>query len=183
MGAFFTTLDTTTDSTSVAGGGVAWTHVEYAAVFDGTNYAQASFAGSDLTDWCRGLNFKSWPTWIWERTITGLMCSIYAQCDTADACRVTHCSLYSNAGFTGNDLAAAKPIETVLKEVQIGGDGEMWGLTSDQIKAYTGQKGQGFVFEVEEETGNPANVDIDGMFITIWYNRRIRALGSLGCGI
>lgn len=183
MGAYSTQVFTSTASVAIAGGGLAWTNVGFAAVQDGVNFAQASFSGLDLTDWCRALTFATWPTWLWTYTITGIGCVVNGQCDIDTACRITHCQLHDGTGLVGNDVAAAKPFETSFKEFEIGGDTEMWGFTSDQLKTFTGKKFQGFAFQVEEETGKPANVDIDGMTMIVYYDVRIRSLGALGTGI
>jgi hypothetical protein len=80
-----------------------------------------------------------------------------------------------------SDLACSKPIKDGWDYSEIGGDGEMWGLTDAQMKAFIQQKFQGFRFEVEEETGIATVVDVDGMEITVYWDE-YRTLASLGCG-
>lgn len=185
MGAHSTQVSTAVASTEIAGGGLAWTNPQYASVEDGTDFAQASFAGFELTEWINALTFATWPAFNARFTITGLGCIVNAQCDVADACFITHCMLTtSGVQYAGtSDLSNPKPIENSFKYIEVGGDGEMWGLSDSGMKAFIQAKFQGFRFEVEEVLGGGANVDVDGMYMIVYYNIRPPLLSLLGAGI
>lgn len=187
MGAFSTTTTTTISATAIAfaGSTVAFSNVGFASVQDGINFATASFAGLDYSEWCDANQFKRWPALRADDTITGLECQVYCQADVDSACRITHCTLTDTGSVVvgASDLAATKPIATSFDYSIIGGDGEMWGLTSAQIKTYLGQKFQGFKFSIQEESGAAVNVDVDGMFMVVYYDKKPRLRCLLGGGI
>jgi hypothetical protein len=187
MGAFATQTSTVNAATAIAfaGSTVTFTNIADASVQDGFAFANAVFAGLDYTEYCDANQFKTWPAFRADDTITGLECQVYAIADKDSACRVTHCILTDAGGvYAGSsDVAATKPIKDSWDYSIIGGDGEMWGFTSAQLKTYLGQKFQGFKFSIEEETGSAVSVDVDGMFMVVYYDHKPRLRCLMGVGI
>lgn len=184
MGLRATEVFTSTGSTEIAGGGVAWVNPQYASVEDGVNFANITFAGFDLSNWINALTFATWPPLaVYPTRITGVMVSVYIMADIPDVARITHAQLTVSGAQVAfsNDLDCPKPIKDAFEWKDIGGDGEMWGLTESQIRTWINSKFQGFRFEVEEETGATPVVDVDGMKITVyWDEYHVRNL--TGCG-
>lgn len=172
-------------TSQVSGGTVAWVNPQYASVEDTINFAQAAFLGLDFSDWINAQPFNTTPLLTVHETVTGLGCLVNCQADITDLCRITDCQITSagvqEAGTP--TLDTTKPITDSFKYYEIGGDGEMWGLTDAQMKTFLNGKFKGFRFFITEETGAAANVDVDGMQMIVYYYRRGRVKCCTGAGL
>lgn len=63
-----------------------------------------------------------------------------------------------------------------------GGNGEMWGLSSDQIKAYTNEKKMGHLIDFSDRGGAGGSIFIDDMRLVIYYDV-FKTHSLLGCGL
>lgn len=188
MGDYYNIYTTSQDSTDQGGGVVAWTDVERIAVGDGipgsatlgafetTSYADSSKLA--VTSGLGNSSFIAHPRAI----VTGVLVEVVAQCDTDSSAQLTQVFLSDTTAQQGNALSASKPIETSYKDVSIGGDGEMWGLTSAQIKSLVASKFFGVTILAEEIAGNRVFVEVDGVRVTIYYNLP-RILAAVGAGL
>lgn len=175
------------DASNVAGGGIAWTDPQYADDEDSTS-AYIIFPGAGTSDWCLcyGLGATATRLSVHE-TVTGLGCFVNGKTDIADTCRITSCQLTTSALGTPHATASvldhSKPFVDSFKYYEVGGDGEMWGLTDAQMKTYVGAKFKGFRFEVSEETGGGDTIYIDGMYMVLYFDRRPSIRCAVGAGL
>jgi len=182
------TLTANVNAQNVAGGGISWTDPQYADEEDGTNFANIIFAGFGTSDWCLCYSFTATATRISvHETITGLGCLINGRTDGVETVRITSCQLTTSALGTPHATASvldhSKPFKDAFEYYEVGGDGTMWGLTSDEIKTYINAKFKGFRFEVSEEVGSGDTVYIDGMYMILYFDRRPSIRCAVGAGL
>lgn len=186
MGAHTATKNATSSANIASGGGGGvWTNSAFAAVEDGNN-ATIALGATVYSDYlratCGALTYLE-PSG--RVTITGVACEVLGFADTDNATQITYAILWNGLGTAGSSVAASKPIPLSAtwgdSGLTIGGDGEMWGLSAADLKTTLGAKFFGFQFYAEEILGVGANVEIDAMRVTVYYDLP-RRHNLLGCG-
>ena len=184
-GPFSLTKDATS-SQNITGSGIVWTDPDKAAVEDGTP-AKNFLNPSEQTDFVNGTTGGfSFGTGI-TVTITGVLCEANAVADLNESAQIQEAYLTVDNGVASSSpVGASKPLNDTYdwgnSGNQVGGDGEMWGLTSAGIKSLMQNKFFGCSVSITEIGGNAINVGIDGIRVTAFYNINAKTLAAMGAG-
>jgi len=183
MGPYSVTVTTAKASTEVPWGGIAWTNPGDASIdTGGAMFASVTLGPLEISEYINAAQFGPIPLLNVHDTVTGVACTIVAQSTDTDT-YMTECWLTDTEVQQGSSVAATKPLESSYKDNQAGGNGEMWGLTSTQLKTLLTQKFFGFQFWLEDTAGAGCTADVSGMSITIWWTSRARLKSLLGAGL
>lgn len=185
MGAYSFTMTMVKAATEVSWGGIAWTNPDKAGVEDGV-YATNDLNALEKTEYINCDQLSGLISLPALAQITGILVELLGYADTDDVLYISEGWLSDGSVQQGSSVAASKPITTTEgwgeKGSYYGGDGEMFGLSSAQLKSLITQKFFGCQYLFEEITGGgPYHLEIDSARITVFYDLP-RLFAVMGAG-